>query len=690
MNDYLSNTLNNKSPEDQVSDLRTQIKYHQDLYYGKNTQEISDAEFDGMFRTLENIEKTYPHLLTKDSPTQQVGAATNTPFAPVKHAVPMLSIDNAMNMEEMGKFSDSIAKQLGISTASIQYVREPKYDGLSTTIVFEYGKLVQAATRGDGTTGENITANVKTIKNIPHTLHFPDGDTPRRFEVRGEVMMEVAAFDELNIRQQSSRQKIFANPRNAAAGSLRVLDETVTASRNLKFFAYNLGKCEGYTPPDGQFETLEFLGKLGFERSPDIKLLRANEVQADFELMAAKRASLPFEVDGVLYKLNSRQQQEEMGWNSRTPKWAIAYKFPAEEVPTLVEKIEVQVGRTGAITPVARLRPVAVGGVVVTNATLHNFDEIERLDVRPGDMVIVCRAGDVIPKVLRTHGERDDPNRAKFSMPTQCPACGSAIVQEEGKTAHRCTGGFVCSAQKEGRLIHFASRLALNIEGMGESTAQALLGKGLITNAISDIYTLEVDDVMKLPGFGKLSAQNLVSAIENSVGSELNRFIYALGIPNVGESTAKELAKVFGSWEKFSQAKEPDFITIADIGPTTAKSLDAYLDANYDELRRLADYVKPANTVVLAVADTFAGKTFVVTGKMSIGREDMESMIESAGGKISGSVSKKTSVVVVGEDAGSKHTKAKELGITIWSESDLRDAMGLDVAASASKKSMAP
>lgn len=662
--------------EEEIKKLKNEIRYHQHLYYVEDREEISNDDFDARFRRLERLEQEHPQFLTSDSPTQVVGHGTSTLFSPVTHSTLMGSISNAMDQSEFDAFALRAAEELAIPVSDLNLIREPKYDGLSVAIRFEHGRYVLAATRGDGATGEDITANVNTISNIPKMLRFPDGVLPKTFEVRGEIMMEDADFEKLNALRKNAGELEFSNPRNAASGSVRQLDPKDVASRKLKFFAYGIGKCEGINIPDSQFEALGLLKSLGFEHAPDVKLLSASAVAEDYKLMQLKRPDLPFQIDGILYKLDSRRQQDELGWNSRTPKWAVAYKFPPEEVLTLCMDIDVQVGRTGALTPVARLDPVKVGGVIVSNATLHNQDEINKLDVRPGDMVVVCRGGDVIPKVLRTHNESPDRNRPKFTMPAQCPCCGSAVQKEEGKSAYRCTGGFICSDQKEGRLIHYGSRLALNIDGLGESTAQALLRSGKVSNALSDLYELDVEDVIKLPGFARLSSENLVKAIEKTVGCDLNRFIYALGIPNVGENTSKELAKHFGSWSKFVQGTEADFTSIQDIGPTTARSIDKYLGENFGELSKLADYVKPSNAVIAEVGDSLAGQILVVTGTMSRPRSEIEAMIEAAGGKISGSVSKKTSVVVVGEDAGSKHSKAKELGIKIWSEDELISAIG--------------
>jgi DNA ligase (NAD+) len=566
-----------------------------------------------------------------------------------------------------------IADELGLSVTALEMFGEPKYDGLSCALVYEYGRLNVAATRGDGEVGEDVTANVLTIASVPHVL--PAHSSTPRIEVRGEVMMTNAQFQALNERQLASGQKPFANPRNAAAGSLRQKDPKITAQRPLTFFAYGLGHCEGVDLPLRQSERIEWLKGLGFEVSPLARPVRGFQVQQHYEhiegLRNASLATLPFEIDGVVFKLDNIRDQEKLGWNSRTPRWAFAYKFPPQEMVTTLEAIDIQVGRTGVLTPVARLKPVHVGGVVVSNSTLHNLDEIERKDFRIGDQVLVARAGDVIPKVVRPLHDKRTGNEQRFSMPAHCPACGSVVMREADKAAYRCTGGLKCGPQRINSITHFASRLAMDIEGLAESRVEQLIDAGLVHRP-SDLYTLNHHQLVRLDRMGDTSASNLLDAIEKSVGKELHRFIFSLSIPGVGTSTSKSLAQTFLRFETFAAATEGELLAIPDVGPETARSVLAFFadEGNREEAFKLFDHVKP-KPAELKTDGPLVGLTFVITGTLSRDREAIKAEIEAAGGKVSGSVSSKTSVLVAGENAGSKLKKAEELGVAIWTEADL-------------------
>lgn len=663
------------SPAERLAELRLEIQRHDHLYYVLDAPEISDGRYDQLFRELKDLEASHPELITADSPSQRVGGTRLSKFAPVKHLKPMLSIDNAMDSVEASRFVERISADLAIAQDTLQFFAEPKYDGLSASLIYENGVLVRAATRGDGVTGEDVTAQVRTLRNVPLALH---GCAASRVEVRGEVLVTKSDFQTLNAMMEYAGEKAFVNPRNMAAGSLRQLDPAITASRRLKFFAYGFGECAGFDLPAKQSATIEKLKSLGFQVSKETALVSGvRGVQAHFESMVARRAALPFEIDGVVFKLDEVELQKKLGWTSRTPRWAIAYKFPPEEASSVVQAIDVQVGRTGVLTPVARLKPVFVGGVTVTNATLHNQDETDRLDIRVGDTVVVSRAGDVIPSISHVLKEHRPTGTTRFVLPSRCPVCGSATERELGQVAIRCTGGLTCSAQRLQAIVHFAHRRAMDIEGLGELVVQKLMDAGLLTRP-SSLYTLMASQIASLPGFGEASGGKLVSAIAGSLGRELSRFIFALGIPGVGESTAKDLARTFGTLSAFMQASEKELLAVSGLGPVTAKEIREFFsnEANLNETMALAAHVQPSATVSASTGNSaFAGKTFVITGTMSVGRDEIAALIEAAGGKVSGSVSKKTSVVVAGESAGSKLDKAKELGVTVWDEAQLRAAL---------------
>lgn len=664
-----------RTDAESIEALREEIRRHDYLYYVLDTPEISDALYDQLFRQLKELEAKRPELVTPDSPTQRVGGQRLEKFAPVTHRRPMLSIENAMEADEAARFVARCAADLGVSVEELAFTAEPKYDGLSCSLIYENGVLVCAATRGDGTTGEDVTAQVRTIRNVPLKLR---GCSAARVEIRGEVLITRADFEKLNEQAAAAGEKLFKNARNAAAGSLRQLDPSITAARRLRFFGYALGECEGFEMPATQWETLETLKALGFQVSEETALIKGIAgIQAHFEAMVAKRANLPFDVDGVVFKLNDLDQQARLGFTSRTPRWVIAYKFPPEEAMTTVVGIDVQVGRTGVLTPVARLAPVFVGGVTVTNATLHNQDEIERLDIRVGDTVIVRRAGDVIPSIVQVLHDRRPEGLAPWTMPTTCPVCGSAVVKEADAVAVRCSGGLTCKAQRLQAIVHYAQRRAMDIEGLGELVVQKLMDAGLLERP-SDLYRLTSEQIATLPGFGDTSARKLVTSIAGTVGRELPRFIFALGIPGVGETTAKDLARAFGTFGAFVEASREQLLAVSGLGPVTGQNILEFFanPANRNEALLLAEHVKPSAVAKPAGDGVFSGKTFVLTGTLSVPRDEAASWIEAAGGKVAGSVSKKTSVVVAGEAAGSKLEKARALGIEIWDEAQLREALG--------------
>lgn len=653
--------------------LKARVTELAHAYYVADTSLVSDAVYDGLFRSLQELEAQHPHLVAPDSPTQRVGGTPLKSLPAVKHKVPMLSIGNAMDAAEAEAFVRSVAQELGIEPSALVLTREPKYDGLSCSLHYQDGLLVQAVTRGDGEEGEDVTAQVKTIQSVPLRLR-----EPLTCEVRGEVLMAKKDFERLNERQRAAGEKEYANPRNAAAGSLRVLDPKVTASRRLSFYAYSLVDALHHDY-DTQAGALSGLVSLGFQVSDLFQVVSGVEgVLASFQQVADVRAELPYEIDGVVYKVAMFVQQDALGWNNRTPRWAVAYKFPAEERTTTVEAIDVQVGRTGAITPVARLKPVAVGGVVVSNVTLHNQDQVWAKDVRVGDTVVVRRAGDVIPEIVRSLPELRPAAAQSWAMPSQCPACGAHVVQVQA--AHVCTGGASCPDQRLFRITHYGSRLGLDIEGLGESTVQQLLDAKLIEKP-SDLYKLTVDDLKVLPGWGLTSATNLVTEIQQTaIGRPLRRFIYALGIESVGEGTAKRLAQHFSTWEAFCTATEAELLTVDDIGPITANSIMAAFDDEHfgAEMDLLATLAKPADEAKKAEGP-LTGKTVVVTGTLpTLSREAAKALVEKLGGKTSDSVSKKTHAIVAGEAAGSKLTKAKDLGILVYDEYWL---MALDATA---------
>ncbi|HEB59274.1 MAG TPA: NAD-dependent DNA ligase LigA [Gammaproteobacteria bacterium] len=656
-----------------ATQLREEINYHNYRYYVLDDPQIPDAEYDRLLRELQDIESRYPELITPDSPTQRVGAAPLSEFAEVRHEVPMLSLGNAFSEEEVHDFDRRVRERLQVE--SVEYTAEPKLDGLAVSLRYEDGLLVQAATRGDGYTGEDITQNVRTIETIP--LRLLDRQPPAVLEVRGEVLMSKAGFEALNARQREAGEKLFANPRNAAAGSLRQLDPRITAQRPLEFFCYALGKVEGMQLPDRHDAVLARLRDMGIRVNREIRTVAGIEhCLAYYRDILARRDKLPYEIDGVVYKVNRLDWQERLGFVSRAPRWAIAHKFPAQEELTVVEAIDVQVGRTGAVTPVARLKPVFVGGVTVSNATLHNQDEIDRLDVRVGDTVIVRRAGDVIPEVVAVIKERRKGRPRRFHMPTHCPVCGSEIVRLEGEAVARCTGGLYCAAQRRESIKHFASRRAMDIEGLGDKLVEQLDEHGLIHD-VADLYALRAEDVARLERMGEKSAENLIVAIEKSKRTTLPRFLFALGIRLVGEATALTLARHYGTLEAIEAASVEDLQTVPDIGPAVAESIHAFFHEAHNleviEKLRQRGVSWPTMEKPPAGAQPLAGRTFVLTGTLSgMTRDEAKAALQVLGAKVSGSVSKKTDYVVAGEAAGSKLARAEALGVKVLDEDEFR------------------
>ncbi|MGN2391171.1 NAD-dependent DNA ligase LigA [Pelomicrobium sp. G1] len=663
-----------KAPAEAVAEakrLREEIERANYNYYVLNRPTIPDAEYDRLFRRLQELEARYPELATPDSPTQRVGAAPMEEFPEVRHAAPMLSLNNAFDDEEVKAFDRRVREGLGVER--VEYEVEPKFDGLAVSLTYREGVLVQGATRGDGYTGEDVTANLRTVRAIP--LRLKAKAPPVLLEVRGEVLMFKADFERLNAEQQARGERPFANPRNAAAGSLRQLDPRITAKRPLTFFAYGIGRGEGEgIPRDRQSRLLDYLESLRIPVSPIREVVAGVEGLLGFyRKLLARRDDLPYETDGVVYKVDRLDYQERLGFVSRAPRFAVAHKFPAQEEMTQLLDIEVQVGRTGALTPVARLKPVQVGGVTVTSATLHNEDEIRRKDIRIGDWVIVRRAGDVIPEVVAVVPEKRPAHTRRFVMPSRCPVCGSAVVRLPDEAIARCSGGLVCPAQRKQALLHFASRRALDIEGLGEKLVDQLVDTGLVKTP-ADLFHLTEEQLAALPRMGRKSAQNLLEALERSRrNATLARFIYALGIRHVGETTARDLAQHFGSLGALMKASEEEIMEVPDVGPVVAKSIHQFFAERHN--REVIEGLRPfyghcwRMETRRAGARELAGKTFVLTGTLSsMTREEAKERIEALGGKVTGSVSRNTDYVVVGTDPGSKYDRARELGVPILDE----------------------
>jgi DNA ligase (NAD+) len=654
----------------EVERLREQIETHNHRYYVLDAPTISDAEYDRLFRRLVELEEEHPDLRSASSPSQRVGAPPAERFESVRHTLPMLSLDNAMSAEEFREFDARVHRALH-NDRDVEYVCEPKLDGVAVELVYEDGDLVVASTRGDGINGENVTANVKTIRSVPLRLRA-HGARPKRLEVRGEVVFPRAAFDELNRSRARAGEPPFANPRNAAAGSLRQLDSRITADRPLDIFIHSAGVIEGASF-ESHAEFLAGLKKWGLRVSPLNDIRTGADAVVDYHRrMAERREDLPYEVDGIVAKVNRLDLQRQLGEVSRSPRWAIAFKFKAQQATTVIQDIVPSVGRTGAITPVAELAPVSVGGVTISNASLHNMDEIERKDVRIGDTVVVERAGDVIPYIVRVLTEKRSGRERKFKMPSRCPVCGSEVLREEGAAAFRCIG-MNCPAQLREAVLHFAAKHALDIDGLGEKLVEQLVARDMVKD-VADLYRLRAEDLATLERMGKKSAANLVAAIEGSKKTTLARLLNGLGIPQVGEHTAEVLAAEFGDLQALENADVERLQTVREIGPETAREIRAFFDLA--ENRRvirdlLAAGVAPRAEQVKKRDGHLAGKTFVLTGALSIARDEAIRRIESEGGKVTGSVSRKTDYVVAGEDPGSKLDQARKLGVEILDEKAL-------------------
>jgi DNA ligase (NAD+) len=683
-------TADDRAASERAAELREQLQRHAHLYYVLDAPQIPDAEYDRLFQELQAIEAAHPELLSADSPTQRVIGTVLAGFATVRHAVPMLSIRTETDTSASGAvaFDARVRRELGLteSDPAVEYAAELKFDGLAINLRYEHGVLVQAATRGDGETGEDVTQNIRTIAEIPLRLVGLDAAV---LEVRGEVYMRRDRFDALNERQRvliaqgAKNEKTFVNPRNAAAGAVRQLDPAIAAKRPLSFFAYGLGDVQGWDVPDTHSRLLDALAAASVPVCADRAVVHgADGLMAFHAAMGARRDALPFDIDGVVYKVNSRAMQLRLGFVTREPRWAVAHKYPAQEQMTRVRDIDIQVGRTGKLTPVAKLEPVFVGGTTVSNATLHNEDETRRKDVRVGDTVIVRRAGDVIPEVVGVVLERrpadvGEPFDLHKRLNGRCPICGSAITREEGEVDWRCSGGLFCPAQRKQAILHFAQRRAVDIEGLGDKLVDQLVDAGLV-RTLPELYTLGLGKLVELDRMGEKSAVNLLAGLARSKHTTLARFIYGLGIRHVGETTAKDLARHFGSIDRVMDASVEQLLEVADVGPVVASSLRTFFDQAHnrevvEQLRAAGvSWEEGAGAVADVVPKPLAGKTFVLTGTLpNLSRDEAKDRIEAAGGKVSGSVSKKTDFVVAGDEAGSKLDKARQLGIEVLDEAAL-------------------
>jgi DNA ligase (NAD+) len=660
-----------------AAELRAQIAAADRRYYVLDDPLIADADYDRLMQELRTLEAVDPALITPDSPTQRVAGAPSAEFGEVVHEVPMLSLDNAFSEEDLSNFDRRIHERLRVA-GELEYVAEPKLDGLAVTVLYRRGVLERAATRGDGVRGEDVTANVRTIRTVPQRL---SDAAPELFEARGEVFMPLAGFERMNAQARERGEKVFVNPRNAAAGSLRVLDPKITATRPLRMFFYGLGRSDGASLPATQAGLLQLLRELGLPVSPETRTVHGVAgCLAYHRSIGERRAQLPYQIDGVVYKLDSRADQERLGFVSRAPRWAIAHKFPADEAFTVVRDVEFQVGRTGALTPVARLEPVFVSGVTVSNVTLHNIDEVQRKDVRIGDTVVVRRAGDVIPEVVSVVAAKRPPGTVPVPLPQRCPVCGSQVLRVEGEAVARCTGGFTCRAQRQEALRHFASRRALDIEGLGDKVVEQLIERELVRTP-ADLYGLRLEQLMQLERLGEKSASNLLAAIDRSRRTSLPRLLYGLGIREVGEATALALARHFGTLDALLRASAAEIERVPDVGPVVAAHVAAFF-AVADHRSTLAALQErgvswPAEQAPSAAAQPLAGRTFVITGTLSaMTREEAEEALLARGARVAGSVSRKTSYLVAGSDAGSKLARARELGVTVLDEEQLRSLLG--------------
>lgn len=673
-------------PAQQAASLREQLHFHAHRYYVLDDPQIPDAEYDRLFHALQALEDAHPELRTPDSPTQRVLGKVLDGFTPVRHAVPMLSIRTETDTQASGAeaFDARVRRELGLTEVAppVEYAAELKFDGLAINLRYENGVLVQAATRGDGEQGEDVTQNIRTIGQIPLRLSV-NGAPPEVLEVRGEVYMRRDDFEALNERQRQMGDKTFVNPRNAAAGAVRQLDPAIAAKRPLSFFAYGLGEVKGWDVPPTHSGLLDALRDMGLpvcvERTVAQGASGPNGLVAFHQAIGQRRDQLPFDIDGVVYKVNSRELQERLGFVTREPRWAVAHKYPAQEQLTQVEGIDIQVGRTGKLTPVARLKPVFVGGVTVTNATLHNLFELRRKRVRVGDTVIVRRAGDVIPEVVGVVGEARASYVPNFRMPGNCPVCGSTVVRERGEVDHRCTGGLFCAAQRKQALLHFAQRRAVEIEGLGDKLVDQLVDSGLVCT-LPELYKLGLAKLAALDRMADKSAQNIVNALEKSKATTLPRFLFGLGIRHVGEATAKDLARHFGGIDRIMDASVEQLLAVRDVGPVVAQSIRTFFDQPHN--REVVEQLRAAGVAwperepspeADAASLPLSGKTLVLTGTLpTLSRDEAKAMIEAAGGKVAGSVSKKTHYVIAGEEAGSKLEKAQSLGVPVLDEAGLQ------------------
>nr|WP_294965097.1 NAD-dependent DNA ligase LigA [uncultured Gilliamella sp.] len=684
----ISNTTNNLMKQsqsieqitEQLTSLRNLIRHHEHLYYVLDAPEIPDSEYDKLITQLQTLESQHPDLITPDSPTQRVGGKALAQFSSIKHEMPMLSLDNVFDETSFFAFNKRVKDRLNLSEEElVEYCCELKLDGLAVSLLYENGRFVQAATRGDGTTGEDITANIRTIKVIPLVLH---GDNvPTRLEVRGEVFMTHHGFEKLNADAAKRNEKLFANPRNAAAGSLRQLDPKITAKRPLTFFCYGVGIVEGASLPDTHYKRLMQFKAWGLPVSDKVQIRHGAQKALDyFKQIGEERMSLDFDIDGVVIKVNQIEQQQALGFVARAPRWATAFKFPAQEQVTQLNKVDFQVGRTGAITPVARLEPVSVAGVIVSNATLHNSDEIARLNIREGDYVTIRRAGDVIPKIVAVLLDRRPTNTKEIVFPTHCPICGSLIVRDEGQAISRCAGGLICPAQRKEALKHFVSRKAMNVDGMGDKIIEQLVDKDYVKTPV-DLYKLSVPTLCSLDKIGEKSANNLINALNNSKNTTLSRFIFALGIPNVGEVTAENLVNQLGNLSAIENATLEQLQTVNDIGVVIAESIIDFFQEphNRDVIEQLTSNEIGIHwqnidlqTNTTPINSPFFGKTVVLTGTLSVlTRDEAKNKLKQLGAKVTGSVSKNTDLVIAGDAAGSKLDKAQELNINVIDEQEM-------------------
>lgn len=658
----------------QIAELKAKLQKYELHYHNYNESLVPDSEYDRLFLQLLKLEQEYPEFISSDSPTQRVGVKPQQGFGEIKHQIPMLSLENAFNNEDLENFLNRITTRLEKDINTIDFCCEVKLDGLAVGLIYENGILVQGATRGDGTTGEDITSNIRTIRNIPLKLNTEN--PPKILEVRGEVFMPYQAFKKLNETAKANNSKVFANPRNAAAGSLRQLDPKITRSRNLMFNAYSVGIYEGLELPNKQFENLKLIQQFGIAINENMQLVKGFKALTEYyNYILNKRHTLGYDIDGIVLKVNDLNLQQKLGFVAKAPRWAIAYKFPATEEITTLQAVEFQVGRTGAITPVAKLKPVMVAGVVVTNASLHNEDEIKRLGCKIGDRVIVRRAGDVIPKIVSVLAEDLNSKNQQIIFPTNCPSCNSPIIRPENEAIAKCTGGFICNAQKKESIKHFVSKNAMNIDGVGQALITQLLEQNLIEN-VNDLYNLQLDQLIQLERMGKKSAQNVLNSIEKSKNTTLPRFLFALGIPDIGETLAKHLAQNLCTLEKIQTATIEELQQVPDIGMIVAQKIWQFWQ-NKNNKKLVENLLKsginyPEITKTEIITNDFTNKTIVLTGTLeNYTRDEAKTILAKFGAKITGSVSAKTDFILAGANAGSKLEKAQKLNIKILTEQDL-------------------